>query len=66
MTTQQPNWVDLAHQGDTKAIAALMNRSLKARGIAVRVARQDAVLKVMLKGKTVPDETVLATYVHWS
>ena len=35
---QSPTALELAKQGNPKAIAALMNRSLQAKGITVKVA----------------------------
>ena len=64
MTTQQPNLVNLARQGDGKAIAALINRSLQSKGIFARVALQDGFLKVMLEGETTPDKTVFVPYIQ--
>lgn len=64
MTTQPPNLVNLARQGNGKAIAALMNRSLQSKGIFARVVLQDGSLKVMLEGETTPDQAVFVPYVQ--
>jgi len=37
MTTAQPNPVELAKQGDVRAIAFLINRSLQPKGITARI-----------------------------
>lgn len=64
MTIQQPGLTALAKQGDLNAIAALMNRALHPQGIGVKVAYQKGHLRVLLEGKTVPDQTVLAPYIR--
>ncbi|GAP94705.1 hypothetical protein [Leptolyngbya sp. NIES-2104] len=64
MTAQQPNLVNLARQGDGKAIAALINRSLQPKGILAKVVFQDGYLKIMLEGETTPDQAVFVSYVQ--
>ncbi|MBW4472497.1 MAG: hypothetical protein KME45_19305 [Stenomitos rutilans HA7619-LM2] len=64
MTSQPPNLTALAKQGDLTAIAALMNRALQPKGIAVKVAYQKGHLRVLLEGQPIPDQTVLAPYIR--
>lgn len=60
----QPNTVELAKQGDTEAIASLMNRHLQPKGITATVTLKDACLQVMLKSLQVPNQQALVTFVH--
>ncbi|PAX59821.1 hypothetical protein [Brunnivagina elsteri] len=63
MTTAQPNLLQLAKQGDSKAIAALMNLTLQPKGITAKVALKDCYLQVMLESTQIPDQTTLVTFV---
>jgi pilus assembly protein FimV len=58
-----PNVLQLARQGDTDAIAALMNRHLQAKGITAHVTQHDQALQVILDSEQVPDATTWADYV---
>lgn len=60
----QPNTVELAKQGDTEAIASLMNRHLQPKGITATVTLKDACLQVMLESLQVPNQQALVTFVH--
>ncbi|MHC5719658.1 MAG: hypothetical protein ACYTX0_48365, partial [Nostoc sp.] len=60
----QPNILKLAKQGDTEAIASLMNRHLHPKGIAAKVAFKDACLEVMLESAEVPNKQILITFVR--
>ncbi|MEH1961781.1 MAG: hypothetical protein V7L05_18240 [Nostoc sp.] len=60
----QPNILKLAKQGDTKAIASLMNRHLHPKGIAAKVAFKDACLEVMLESAQVPNQQILVAFVR--
>jgi tetratricopeptide (TPR) repeat protein len=53
-TPTQPNLKELARQGNPKAIAALLNRSLQPKGITVKVALDQRCLQVMLISAQVP------------
>lgn len=64
MTTSQPNHLELAKQGDIQAIAFLMNRSLKPKGITAKTALKDDCLQVMVEATEVPDQQTLTSFVH--
>ncbi|MDY6784856.1 MAG: chemotaxis protein CheW [Cyanobacteriota bacterium] len=51
--------LQLAKQGDPKTIAALVERKLRNRGIAVRAERKEGTLIVILQGTEIPDEEEL-------
>jgi hypothetical protein len=54
--------LELAKQGDTSAIAALMNRSLAPQGIKARVLLEGQTLKVLLEGLEVPSQERFTNY----
>jgi tetratricopeptide (TPR) repeat protein len=54
MTTEQPNLQQLAKQGNPKAIAALLNRSLQPKGITAKAAVKNGCLQLMLEATKVP------------
>jgi hypothetical protein len=62
----QPNILVLAKQGDAKAIAALMNRQLKPKGITTKVALKDGCLQIILESDQVPDQQALVVWVRKS
>lgn len=64
MTTAQPNPVELAKQGDVRAIAFLINRSLQSKGIVAKPVLRDSCLQIMLEAAQVPDQQTLATFIH--
>ncbi len=64
MTASQPNLLQRAKQGDTGAIAALMNRSLQPKGITAKVSLKEHCLKVMLEASQVPEQQPLVEFVH--
>lgn len=55
----QPTLLELAKQGNPKAIATLISRSLKAQGITAKVGVKGDCLRVMLEAKQVPNEQAL-------
>lgn len=54
MTTEQPNLQQLAKQGNPKAIAAMLNRSLQPKGITAKASVKNGCLQIMLEAATVP------------
>ncbi|MBN3907401.1 MAG: hypothetical protein HWQ35_12800 [Nostoc sp. NMS1] len=60
----QPNILELAKQGDVDAIASLMNRHLHPKGIAAKVAFQDAYLEVTLESAQVPNQKILVAFIR--
>jgi hypothetical protein len=59
----QTNILELAKQGDVKAIADLMNRQLQPKGITAKVALKDGCLQIMLESVKVPDQQALVTFI---
>lgn len=53
----QPNLLNLAKQGDTKALTNLLNRSLQARGISAKATRRNENLHILLEGQETPNKT---------
>ncbi|MEH2313945.1 MAG: hypothetical protein V7K35_21670 [Nostoc sp.] len=60
----QPNILKLAKQGDTQAIASLMNRHLYPKGITAKVAFKDACLEVILESAQVPNRQTLVAFIR--
>ncbi|WP_224092415.1 hypothetical protein [Nostoc sp. MS1] len=60
----QAKLVKLAKQGNTQAIAFLMNRHLKPKGITAKVILQDTCLQIMLESAQVPNQQALVAFVH--
>ncbi|MCG9886552.1 MAG: hypothetical protein MH825_13490 [Cyanobacteria bacterium] len=56
--------VDRARQGDSEAIALLMNQSLEAHRIRVRAWWQDQCFRVAAEGAAVPDQDFLVEFVR--
>ncbi len=53
-----PNLLELAKQGDPKAIATLINQKLQTKGITAKTSLTDTCLQVMLEAeKSLPQET---------
>jgi len=52
----QPNILELAKQGDARAITSLLNRSLQPKGITAKAAKRDDILHVLLEGETPPNQ----------
>jgi hypothetical protein len=64
MTTNQPSLLQLAKQGNAKAIAALLNHSLQPKGITAKVAFNDGCLQVMLESAQVPNQQALVKFIY--
>ncbi|MEG4344769.1 hypothetical protein QUB70_15950 [Microcoleus sp. A003_D6] len=62
----QPNILELAKQGDAKAIALLLNRQLQGKGITAAASLKDGCLQVMLEATEAPSQQVLAPWVSKS
>ncbi|MCT7960845.1 EcsC family protein [Laspinema sp. D1] len=57
----QPNLLELAKQGDAKAIATLMNRKLQPKAITAKASMKNDCLQIMLESaQVIPQETVVA------
>lgn len=53
----------LARQGDPSAIAALMNRSLKPKGITAKAVARHGCLQIQLESSQVPNQAALTQFV---
>ena len=53
------NGLGSAKQGDPDAIAALINKSLQAKGVAITATVSEECLTIIAEAKTVPDKTAL-------
>jgi hypothetical protein len=62
----QPTLLELAKQGNPKAISALLNQQLKDRGIRSRVALREGCLHVVLHAESVPDRAAMSDLVRVS
>lgn len=59
----QQNILELAKQGDVKAIASLMNRQLQPKGITAKVVLKQDCLQVMLESEQPQNQQTLVTFV---
>ena len=59
----EQNVLELAKNGNANAISALMNRSLKQRGITAKAIRKDDSLRIMLEANEVPNQSKLVEFV---
>lgn len=59
----QQNILAAAKQGNPQAIAALMNRSLAAKGVTAKAQLTERCLHVMLEAEVVPNQQALVAYV---
>jgi hypothetical protein len=64
MTASQPNLVELAKQGDARAIAALMNTALQPEGIKIRAGFASDCLMVLAESETAPEKAGLVDFIH--
>lgn len=60
----QPNLLELAKQGNPKAIATLMNRQLQTKGITAKVVLKNSCLQVLLESAQVPNQQTLVAFVR--
>ncbi|MBD2460795.1 GUN4 domain-containing protein [Oscillatoria sp. FACHB-1407] len=60
----QPNLLELAKQGNPKAIAALMNRQLQPKGITAKVALKDHYLQILLEAAKLPSKQACITFIQ--
>jgi len=56
MTSQPPNLLQLAKQGNPQAISILMNRHLQAKGCTAKVIERDNTLQIVLESSQVPNQ----------
>lgn len=60
----QSNLVKLAKQGDTIAIATLLNRAFQKQNTTVRVRSDGSCLRILLEGKPVPEQRQAIALIH--
>ncbi len=60
----QQNILELAKQGDAQAIASLMNRQLKPKGITAKATVNDLYLQIMLLSDETPNQQALVEFIR--
>lgn len=60
----EPNTLKLAKQGNPKAIAAMINRSLRAKHIIAKVNRQDDCLQVLVESAQIPNQKAMVSFIR--
>lgn len=60
----QQKMMDIAREGNPKAIASLINQSLKHRGIHTQVKSKNGCLHVVLTAEEIPDSETTASFIH--
>lgn len=60
----QPDLVNLAHQGDVKAIATLINHALQPKGITAIIRLKEDCLHVMLESPQVPEQQSSVAFIR--
>jgi small GTP-binding protein len=63
MTQTPPNLLELAKQGNAKAIASLMNQKLQPEGISAKASRKNDCLKVVLEADDISNQQNLVAFV---
>ncbi len=63
-TTNQPNLLKLAKQGNAQAIATLINRQLQRKSITAKAALKNGCLQVMLESAQAPNQQSLVAFVR--
>ncbi len=64
MNPSEPNIVELAKQGNPKAIASLINRQLNPKGITVKANLQDACLQIFLESLDPPLQEYILPFIQ--
>jgi DNA-directed RNA polymerase subunit M/transcription elongation factor TFIIS len=60
---QQQSLIELAKQGDAKAIATLINRHLQPKGILAKAALKESCLQIILEAESLPPQQELVGYI---
>lgn len=60
----QPNILELAKQGNAKAITILINRQLQPKGITAKAVLKEGCLQIMLESAPVPKQEVLVAFLR--
>lgn len=64
MPTSTPSILELAKQGNSKAISALINRQLQPMGITAKVSLRDSCLQVLVEAAEVPAQASIAVFLQ--
>ncbi len=62
MNLHQKNILELAKQGDTKAIEALINRSLQPKGITVKVNLENGLIQILVESSKSLDQNLITDF----
>lgn len=60
----QPNLLELAKQGNAKAIGALINRHLQPKGITAKATLKNGCLQIMLQSDQILNHQTLVTFIR--
>lgn len=60
----QSNLLQLAKQGDAKAIAVLLNQSLKSKSITAKASRKDDCLHILLEAVQIPQQQAMVSFIR--
>jgi hypothetical protein len=60
----QPNLRELAKQGNPKAIAVMLERSLQPHSITAKVGRKEDCLQILLESAQIPEEQTIISFIR--
>lgn len=60
----ESNLLMLAKQGNAKAIAAMLNKSLQPKGVTAKVGVKDDCLQILLESAQIPDQEAMVSYIR--
>ena len=63
-TKIEPNFLELAKQGNATAISVLMNRQLQSKGITAKAVLKDGCLQVMVESAQAPNQQALVEFIR--
>lgn len=58
------NLLTLAKQGNPKAIAAMLNKSLQPKGITAKAGVKENCLQILLESEQIPDQEAMVSYIR--
>jgi len=58
------NILELAKQGNSRAIAALVNRQLQSKGITSKASRKDSLLQILLEASDTPNQEIFSSFLE--
>lgn len=64
MSTDQPNLLDLAKQGNAHAISNLMNRHLNSKGVNAKAVVNGDCLQILLESSQTPNQKVFVPFIQ--